>query len=284
MKKDSYVLEGGFFRYDPKYCNSCGSKSNDLERGLCKKCRSLYNEITETSYFGRETTIKTNPRKESIESLNKIREPIIKYKEYMLTPKDDSDLEYNIIKSFKLFIKSCEKQPSKNLIRLYKILSKLGGIFRSNANSQIFVYMIEKGAATAWIILNDLNIPEASVYRALKYLRTSKFIKPAIKTSKRIIKSKGGPRSTVWAIIGASDEEISNALQRHYKMLSPKYIVAEDVAQKILDEYLIKRNIEEITFREILIKVKELKIPFRSTDVANLTEQVLRDQGIKVWR
>lgn len=128
-----------------------------------------------------------------------------------------------------------------------------------------------------------MNIPEATVYRAIKRLRAMKIIIPALKVSK-MRNSKGGPRPTVWALKVASKEEISGALKLHLRTSSPKYMVAEEVAQTILDEYLSARNANEITYREILIHVKELSLPFHRSDVAEITAQYLHEKGVKVWR
>jgi hypothetical protein len=89
-------------------------------------------------------------------------------------------------------------------------------------------------------------------------------------------------RLTAWAIQGAMAEEVSWALQLHYRMLSPKFRVAEEVAQTILDEYLKRRD--EISYREIVVKVRKLRIPFRAPDIADLAASYLNDLEIKVWR
>ena len=106
---------------------------------------------------------------------------------------------------------------------------------------------------------------------------------PAVKVPK-IKDSKGGPRPTVWALKDADTEEIAGALRLHYRMLSPKFMVAEEVAQTILDEYISKKNLQEISYKEIIIQVKELRIPFRTPDIADLAATYLNDKGIKVWR
>ncbi len=106
---------------------------------------------------------------------------------------------------------------------------------------------------------------------------------PALKASK-VKHSKGGPRPTVWALEGATTEEVARALRLHYQMLSPKFLVAEKAAQTILDEYITKRNVDEISYREIVIQVKELRIPFRTPDIADLAATYLNEKGIKVWR
>jgi len=86
------------------------------------------------------------------------------------------------------------------------------------------------------------------------------------------------------AIRGATTEEVYQALQLHDYMLNPVPRVVEEIAQTILDEYITPRRVGEISYREIIIKVKELKIPFRTPDIAELTASYLNDLEIKVWR
>lgn len=124
---------------------------------------------------------------------------------------------------------------------------------------------------------------EATTYRAIKQLRSLGIVVPALKVSK-IKHSKGGPRPTVWALDGASPDEVAQALRIHYRMLSPKYRIAETVAQTILEEYHEKGKPMEVRYREIIIHVKELKIPFTGPDIADLAAQYLHEKGVKVWR
>jgi len=44
------------------------------------------------------------------------------------------------------------------------------------------------------------------------------------------------------------------------------------------------KNGREITYRELLVFVKELKIPFEKYDIAELIAQYLNEIGVKVWR
>ncbi len=156
-------------------------------------------------------------------------------------------------------------------------------IFSSGAVSETFLYFCLHGASTAWVLQCELNMPEATVYRALKRLRAIGVLVPALKVSK-VKRSKGGPRPTVWAIDTASPDEVSSALRLHYKMLSPKFRVAEEVAQTILDEYQEAGKPLEINYRDIMGQVKSLKIPFKGPDIAELAAQYLHERGIKVWR
>ena len=193
----------------------------------------------------------------------------------------------NFLKYVELYRKLLSLNEGNNLATTLKniqeLLSFSEKIFSSSAIAEAFLYFCLHGASTAWVLQNELNMPEATAYRALKRLRSLGVVIPALKVSK-IKNSKGGPRPTVWALEGASTEEVAGALRLHYKMLSPKFRVAEEVAQTIIDEYLSVRNVEEISYREIVIKVKELRIPFRTPDIANLAANYLHEMGIKVWR
>lgn len=187
-----------------------------------------------------------------------------------------------IISFYRRLMSSNEKNNLKRKIRqIREILSFSENIFSSQSVAMIFLYFCINGAATAWILQKELHIPEATVYRALKRLRALGIIYPALKVSK-LRRSRGGPRPIVWALIDASTEEISKTLRLHFRSLSPKYCVAERLAQTILDRYL--KNGREITYREILIFVKELKIPFEKYDIAELIAQYLNEIGVKVWR
>ena len=168
----------------------------------------------------------------------------------------------------------------KNIQELMNFSEK---IFSSGSVSETFLYFCLHGASTAWVLQCELNMPEATVYRALKRLRSMGVVVPALKVSK-IKRSKGGPRPTVWAIESANSEDISKALKHHYRMLSPKFRVAEEVAQTILDEFTERGQPLEINYLEIMGHVKELKIPFKSPDIAELAAQYLHEKGIKVWR
>ena len=198
-----------------------------------------------------------------------------------------SDEECNFGKYIELYRRLLLLNEKNNLATTLKniqeLLSFSEKIFSSSAVAEAFLYFCLHGAATALILQTELNIPEATVYRALKRMRALGIIMPAIKVSK-IKNSKGGPRPTVWSLKNSSTDEISKALRLHFRFLSPKYRIAEEVAQTILDEYVNRHSIQELTYRQILIHIKELRIPFNKPDIADLTAQYLHERGIKVWR
>lgn len=156
-------------------------------------------------------------------------------------------------------------------------------IFSADAIAKAFLYFCLNGAATAWILQYKLGLTEPTAYRALKQLRTLNIIKPAVKLP-RSSDSKGGPRPVVWSIEGAGTDEISEALKLHTRALSPKYRVAEEAAQTILDNYMSKKASVEISYKEIVVQVRLMRMPFNTSDIADLAAQYLHERGIKVWR
>ena len=176
-----------------------------------------------------------------------------------------------------------ENNLATTLKNIQELLSFSEKIFSSSAVAETFLYFCLHGAATAWVLQNELNHPEATVYRAMKRMRALGIIVPALKVSK-VKNSKGGPRPTVWSLEAASTQEISRALKLHYQMLSPKYRVAEEVAQTILDQFVSSREASEISYREIVIHIKEMRVPFSAPDIAELAAKYLNEKGVKVWR
>lgn len=208
---------------------------------------------------------------------------ITNYSDKKLFPENENDVK-NYIELYRRLLLSCEKNNFCETLKLIQKLLLLNEkIFSASSTAEVFVYFCLHGAATAWILQTELKIPEATVYRTLKILRSLDLISPAVKISK-IKYSKGGPRPIVWALKGASSDEISKAFKLHFKKLSPKFRIAEEVAQTILDKYLVEKKKNEITFREIVIHIRELNVPFRTPDIADLTADYLLENGIKVWR
>lgn len=172
---------------------------------------------------------------------------------------------------------------SLKLKNIQRFLSFSEKIFSSRSSAEAFLYFCLHGAGTGLILQSETNLSEATTYRILKRLYNMGLIYPALKIS-NVRNSKGGPKPILWAIQGATNEEIANAVKLHLKKLNPKYLIAERLAQTILDKYLNKRKINEITYREILIQIKELRLPYRSPDIAELTAEYLLENGMKVWR
>ena len=194
--------------------------------------------------------------------------------------KRSKEIDANFAKYVEVFRKLLLLNEKNDLATTLKNIQELMNfsekIFSSRAVSETFLYFCLHGAATAWVLQCELNMPEATVYRALKRLRAMTVVLPALKVSK-VQRSKGGPRPTVWAIESATPNEVGTALKHHYRMLSPKFRVAEEVAQTILDEFQEK----EVPLEKIG-KAEDISGPalFLASDLSNyVTGQVINAAG-----
>ena len=61
--------------------------------------------------------------------------------------------------------------------------------------------------------------------------------------------------------------------------------MAEEIIPTILDEYIYKRNVKEVTRRELIQYVKAAKlVSFNANDIVELAIPMIESKGIKVWR
>ena len=162
-----------------------------------------------------------------------------------------------------------------------KLFSFCETIFSSKTTGKIFLYLCLHGAATPLTLHYKLKIPEASVYRALKRLKALGLAEPALKFSCPGV--RGGPRPTVWMLKNADPSDVAKAAEVHKRLLSPKYRFAEEVAQTLIDRFTAG-EVREISYKELLLHVKELRIPFNALDVADMVAWYLQKRGVKVWR
>lgn len=191
---------------------------------------------------------------------------------------------YNILieKMQLLLLYESDNSPIQRAMRGEQLSSFLGNIFSSKAVGEVFVYLLDRKACTAWLLQVHLSVPEATVYRALKRLRTLGILEKVRKISKPLM-SAGGPRPTVWALLGASGTDIASVIGEHNRSLSPKYRAAEQIVQTMMRDYTSIRVKQEITRKEIHFVVKEFDMPYRRYDVQLFVEQILKVKGVKVW-
>lgn len=174
--------------------------------------------------------------------------------------------------------------PLDRVMEAQKLLSLLESIFRSPTTASIFMYLLDRGAATPWLIQVNLEIPEASVYRGLKRLRSMELVTPEMRIRKTR-SSKGGPRPTVWALLTADKDDVAEAIRDHNRALSPNYRVAEKIVQALLPEIQIP---EGITFKMLFFKagnkLDKSMSNQRIRDISEISAIILREKGIKVWQ
>jgi hypothetical protein len=188
-----------------------------------------------------------------------------------------------IVRAFQIILQNDTIISGGELNADRKILSTCERIFKSEAVGHAFLYLCRHGACTGWLLQVQLGQPQATAHRTIRELRALGIVEPILKVPQRRMK-RSGPMPRVWGLVGhCSDEEVARAITLHYRSLSPKYRAAEKVAQTILDEFRDGRP-REVNYRDIVLKVKVMRIPFKGPDIADLAAQYLHDNGFKVWR
>ncbi len=199
-----------------------------------------------------------------------------------LTNGGNSDIYIHIEKMKLLLYNGGTNSPIQRAVRGEKLSSFLGSIFSSKAVGEVFIYLLDRQACTAWLLQVHLSIPEATAYRTLKRLRSLGILEKVRRINKPL-KSAGGRRPTVWALLGASGKDIASVIGEHSRSLSPKYRVAEEIVQTMIRDYTSIRVNQEIKLKEINFVVKAFDMPYRRYDVQLFVEQIFKDKGIKVW-
>jgi len=148
-------------------------------------------------------------------------------------------------------------------------------IFKNLNRLKTAIYFVRYEAATPLILRCRLNVPCTTIYRIIKEFSHIGLIRPIT-----IFRDSEGRPVTVWAIPGARPEKVQEAILEHKRLSSPKYQLAENLVQTILT----KLPRPEITYRDIVIHIRELRIPYQSTDIADLIAWELQKRGVRVWR
>ena len=77
-----------------------------------------------------------------------------------------------------LLLRNEDNDLATTLKNIQELLSFSEKIFSSSAVAETFLYFCLHGAATVWVLQNELNIPEATTYRAVKRLRSMSPLTP----------------------------------------------------------------------------------------------------------
>lgn len=198
-----------------------------------------------------------------------------------LPPKNENNPVLILLQKMKLLLLNGGINPLERAIHAEQLLATLGGIFSSPSRGQVFVYLLEHGAATSWTLQVDLSMPEATVYRVLKYLRGQGYVLPAIRVPKQKA-SRGGPRPTVWMIAGGASEDVATAMHKHNRALSPNYRVAEEIKQLLLQDFKPEWP-NDFNYRDVVefARNRGWRGPL-AVDVATMTCTLLKNDGYRV--
>ena len=200
----------------------------------------------------------------------------------MIPPSNESNLDIDIITKIKLLLSYKSNNPVEHWRHVGKMLSILESVFSSPATGSVLTYFCQHGAASAWVLQVHLEMPEGTVYRALKRLRALGLIEAYTRLSKKR-GSSGGPRTKMYALKGADAMDVAQAIRKHYRSESPVYRHAEKLIQSPL---IVSRMdlLNEVKRTDLVAVAKEQLPGSMRVDAVHIAMEILTEQGISVIR
>jgi len=174
---------------------------------------------------------------------------------------------------------SCYNNDVEESLEIPAFFQEVWNILSSDVCRKVLGYLLTNGAASALVLRHRTGLSSSSIYWALDRLSSLGLLRKGVR-----IRAPNKKRVTIHILVDCDMSLIQDAALLHMRTLSPKYRVAEKVAQLILDEYLSKKAAKEITYKEVLLQVKQLHLPFSVHDIADLAAQYLHEQGVRIWR
>lgn len=160
---------------------------------------------------------------------------------------------------------------------LKEILTRYEPILGQKARRSVYYYFLENIAATAPLIATESDLSVQAIHRHVKWLNKHGFIE-AIGKIKGV--KKGGPRPVLYALPGATGEQIARARIKIDKSYRDSFNLVKNLTQKIFDD--IKD--EEIQYAKIVNLARKNSKGFDFIDIADQVARELHFRGIKVWR
>lgn len=199
------------------------------------------------------------------------------------TKKENNSLQYlEILDHLITIIITTTGKLAPKQIEQFLAKMKTDGLLGSSVISVYYFFKIEK-AATVQTTMKALNLTETSTYRSIRILQKHNFI-----TIYGKIKSaaSGGPRCKIYGVPEATPEDIIKAKQKQTKRITPGYQIATNIYQFILDDYLPRKDVKEISTRTIaqLMTLHFNTGGYNKRGLIEIVSQRLHEKGIKVWR
>lgn len=134
-------------------------------------------------------------------------------------------------------------------------------------------------------IAEDLELSETQVYRLVTQLKEWGIVKFAGSIDNRRKGGvKGGPQPQIITLAGKIyPEEILALREKYFKDQNPALAELKRIIPMLIDEY-VDPNSKEITYRQIVNKVRDTLPGYKFAPLADECARNLHEMGIKVWR
>lgn len=192
---------------------------------------------------------------------------------------DESNPRYIILILKQLLFLFMTTTSIRSATHAYQLFSKMR-IFKPRLATILFYFMRDQ-AATPQVILQDMDfVSEAQFYRIIRELRNAGMISAhqRVKSSK-----KGGRRSLVYAIEGATQDDVIEAIRKEETRTNPLLQTSRRIYQIVMDDFITPRGLKDFHYNQVLAVAKQLKMSgFYRVDITNEVCKLLQHQGINV--
>ena len=114
-----------------------------------------------------------------------------------------------------------------------ELFNRIGNILKNRPHREVLLTLSRVKAATPQSIIHMTGISRPNLSRALDYLKSMGLISAIRKIE--VEGSKGGPRPTVWGILGCTSDDVESAVEEHFSISKLYDREAERLAYSILD-------------------------------------------------
>ena len=194
-----------------------------------------------------------------------------------LLPKKMSNSYNNNNKGIKLIIYNNRSNLKLSTLELSEILQNYESIMANKGRRVVYFYFLNHVAATGGQIILDINMPEGSTYSHLKWLSSKGYIEGHGKITSY---KKGGPKPVLYALPGASKEQLARVILKIRKSNQPMYSLVTELTQLLWEDVVDM----EIQFQKILWLSKKNGRGFHFLGIADLIAKELQTHGVKVLK
>ncbi len=114
-----------------------------------------------------------------------------------------------------------------------ELFDGIGNILKSRPRREVLLVLSRVRAATPQSIIHMTGISRPTLSRALDYLKSVGLISDTQKIE--VDGSKGGPKPTVWGILGCTSDDVERAVEEHFTIAELYDREAERLAYSVLD-------------------------------------------------
>ena len=115
-----------------------------------------------------------------------------------------------------------------------ELFNRIGNILKSRPRREVLLTLFQVRAATPQSIIHITGISRPNLSRSLDYLKSMGLIFAIRKIE--VNGSKGGPRPTVWGILGCTSDDVERAVNEHCRIASFYDIEAGRLASIVYDQ------------------------------------------------